>query len=54
MAETIRDPASVREVASFGRDLESLFVMMLEEALEEINGDNPDEIIQNILNIIDK
>lgn len=52
---TIRDPAQTRDIAAFGRDLESLFVFMLEDALEQVDIDKrPEEQIEEILAVLDK
>ena len=52
---TIRDYTQPRDISAFGRDLESLFVFMLDEALEHISEDKgPEEQIEEILAILDK
>ena len=67
LAETIRDTASERDFSSFGLDLESLFNQMMDEVVDELGGivlegsddeefdsDDIEEMIQRMLNVIDK
>lgn len=54
----IRDPVPAKEIVTMSRDLESLFVLMLEEILEnldnsDLNG-SIDVIVNDVLSIMDE
>ena len=54
----IRDPVPTKEIATMGRDLESLFVLMLEEILENLDEtadtESIDVFVDNVLSVLDK